>query len=54
MSSCRPILISFLSLLLKAWELPHQDEKITEEQVIDIIDQVERNINENTVQIVFE
>jgi len=39
---------------MKAWEPPHQDEKITEEQVIDIIDQVERNINENTVQIVFE
>ena len=27
---------------MKAWEPPHQDEKITEEQVIDIIDQVER------------
>lgn len=39
---------------MKAWEPPHQDEKITEEQVIDIIEQVERNINENTVQIVFE
>jgi len=39
---------------MKVWEPPHQDEKLTEKQVIDIIEQVKRNINENTVQIIFE
>ncbi len=39
---------------MKMWDPPHQDEKVTVEQVINIIEQVKRNTNENTVQIIFE
>ena len=39
---------------IKSWEPPHEDERITEEQRLEIIEQVKKSVNENTVQIVFE
>ena len=39
---------------MKCWEPPHEHEKISEEQIESIIQEVQRNMNDNTVQIVFE
>ena len=39
---------------MNSWEPPHEDEKITNEQKLMIIEQVKKSINKNTVQIVFE
>ena len=39
---------------MEFWEPPHEDEMITEEQRLEIIEQVEKNVNENTVQVIFE
>ena len=39
---------------MKFWEPPHEHEELLEEQIESIIQKVQRNMNENTVQIVFE
>ena len=39
---------------MKFWEPPHEHEELLEEQIESIIQEVQRNMNENTVQIVFE
>lgn len=39
---------------MKSWEPPHEHEELLEEQIESIIQEVQRNMNENTVQIVFE
>ncbi|AGL63077.2 hypothetical protein Nizo2753_2905 [Lactiplantibacillus plantarum] len=39
---------------MKNWEPPHEDEKLSEAEVQEIIQQVKQNTNENTVQISFE
>lgn len=39
---------------MQRWEEPHEDEKLSENDIKDIIRQVEENTNENTVQISFE
>ena len=38
---------------MTAWEPPHEKEMISIEQREKIIREVQRNINENTVQIIF-
>lgn len=39
---------------MKYWEAPHEYEKLSEEQVEYIIQEVQKNMNEHTVQIIFE
>ena len=39
---------------MKFWEPPHEHEEFLEEQIECIIQEVQRNMNENTVQIDFE
>lgn len=39
---------------MKNWEPPHEDEKLSEAEVQEIIQQIKQNTNENTVQISFE
>lgn len=39
---------------IKYWEPPHEKEKILEEQIDKIIQEVQKSMNENTVQIIFE
>lgn len=39
---------------MKFWEPPHEKEKLTETEILNIIEQVNKRINENTVQIVFD
>ncbi len=39
---------------IKSWEEPHEKEELSDQQVAEIIEEVERNTNENTVQIIFE
>jgi hypothetical protein len=39
---------------MKAWESPHENEKISKEQIERIIQEVQKSMNENTVQIIFE
>ena len=39
---------------MKYWEPPHEQEKLREEQIEEIIQEVRKNMNENTVQIIFE
>lgn len=39
---------------MKFWEAPHEKEKITLNQITEIIKEVQRNTNENTVQLIFE
>ena len=39
---------------MKSWESPHENEEINSEQILEIIEQVKKSVNENTVQIVFE
>ncbi len=38
---------------MKCWEPPHEHEKLLEEQIESIIQEVQRNMNENTVRIIF-
>ena len=39
---------------MKAWEEPHQNEEVTQNQIENIIQEVKNNMNEKTVQIIFE
>ena len=39
---------------MKFWDFPQEPEERREEQIESIIQEVQRNMNENTVQIVFE
>lgn len=39
---------------MKKWEESHEDEKLSENDIKDIIRQVIENTNENAVQITFE
>lgn len=39
---------------MKCWEPPHEYEKLSEQQIASIIKEVQRSMNENTVQIIFE
>lgn len=39
---------------MKTWEAPHEKEEVLEEQIENIMKEVKRNMNENTVQILFE
>lgn len=39
---------------MKSWEVPHEKEVVLDEQIEGIIQEVKRNTNENTVQIIFE
>lgn len=39
---------------MQTWEVPHEKEVISEEQKEKIIQEVMNNMNENTVQIIFE
>ena len=51
------MIINFLIIIqdtMKFWEPPHEHEELLEEQIESIIQEVQRNMNENTVQIVFE
>jgi len=38
---------------MKNWEPPNENEKISKKEVDDIIQEVKKNTNENTVQISF-
>ena len=39
---------------MKTWEPPHENEKISKEQIERIIREVQKSMNKNTVQIIFE
>ncbi len=39
---------------IKAWELPHENEILTEETINEIIEKVNAKMDKNTVQIIFE
>lgn len=39
---------------MKTWEPSHENEKISKEQIERIIQEVQKSMNENTVQIIFE
>ena len=39
---------------MKTWEPPHENEKISKEQIERIIREVQKSMSENTVQITFE
>ena len=39
---------------MKTWEPPHENEIISKEQIERIIQEVQKSMNENTVQIIFE
>lgn len=39
---------------IKFGETPHEKEEITSNQILEIINEVQRNTNKNTVQIIFE
>ena len=39
---------------MKNWETPHEDEKVGKEEIEKIIQEVQKSMNENTVQIIFE
>ena len=39
---------------MKKWEPPHENEKISKEQIKIIIQEVQKSMDENTVQIIFE
>ena len=38
---------------MKTWEPPHENEKISKEQIERIIQEVQKSMNENTVKIIF-
>ncbi len=39
---------------MKYWEPPHEKEQITLNQLEDIINEVEKNTNEKTIQLIFK
>lgn len=39
---------------MKTWEPPHENEELHEEHIKSIIQEVQKSMNENTVQIMFE
>ena len=39
---------------MKCWEPPHEKEEITAKQIEEIIAEVQKNTNENEVQLIFE
>lgn len=39
---------------MKFWEAPHEKEEVTPSQIEEIIKEVQRQTNENTVQLIFE
>ena len=39
---------------MKNWEPPHENEELREEHIENIIQEVQKSMNENTVQIMFE
>lgn len=39
---------------MKNWEPPHENEKLSEKQIEEIIREVQKGMNETTVQIIFE
>lgn len=39
---------------MKFWEAPHEKEEITSKQIVEIMNEVQKNTNENTVQLIFE
>ncbi len=39
---------------MKFWEVPHEKEEITPNEILEIMNEVQRNTNENTVQLIFE
>lgn len=39
---------------MKTWEKPHENEEISKEQIERIIQEVQKSMNENTVQIIFK
>ena len=39
---------------MKSWEPPHEDELVTEGQIVDIIKEVKLSSDENTIPIIFE
>lgn len=39
---------------MKSWEIPHEKEEVTDEEIENIIQEVNRNMSEDTVQIIFE
>lgn len=39
---------------MTSWEEPHEKEEVLEEQIENIIEEVKKNMNENTVQLIFE
>ena len=38
---------------MKTWEPPHENEKLSKEQIEEIIREVQESMSENTVQIIF-
>lgn len=38
---------------MKSWEVPHEKEEVLDKQIEDIIQEVKKITNENTVQIIF-
>lgn len=39
---------------MKTWEKPHENEEISKEQIERIIQEVQKSMNKNTVQIIFK
>ena len=39
---------------MKFWEAPHENEQITSSQIAEIVNEVQKISNENTVQLIFE
>lgn len=39
---------------MKSWELPHNNEKVSDEQVENIIKMVYEMMDKNTIQLIFE
>ena len=39
---------------MKSWEVPHEKEEVSDEQIESIIQEVNRSTNGDTVQIIFE
>ena len=39
---------------MKFWEAPHEKEEITSNQIVEIMNEVQKSTNENTIQLIFE
>ena len=39
---------------MKFWEAPHDNESLSQKQIEDIILEVQKDTNENTIQLIFE